>query len=72
MVEAYDYNDQMEWVKVRQLYGIIYNVNVDRKYRKEPDQLIPLPIDKRGKPRNKQMDLKDFKDLIKKIRDNGN
>jgi len=40
-----DLQIQSDWNRMRILYSIIYNSNVDQKHRKEPHELMPFSWD---------------------------
>ena len=47
-IEGYMLREEDAWQRTRVLYAIIYNTNVDHHYQKRPDELIPLPGDRKN------------------------
>ena len=38
-------HEEDEWRRIRVIYALIYNTNVDRHHQLKPEELIPLPGD---------------------------
>ncbi len=46
-MEGYRLKDEDEWQRTRMIYAMIYNVNVEHHHQMKPNELIPLPGDKK-------------------------
>lgn len=44
-------DDQLrnDWIRTRHMYSLLFNINVDKKHRKDPEELMPLRWDEEKK-----------------------
>jgi hypothetical protein len=46
-IDGYKLREEDAWQRTRLIYALIYNTNVDRQHQLKPEELIPLPSDKK-------------------------
>ena len=46
LVEGYEFRDRQEWVRIRWLATVLINVQLKRKDRLKPEELLPLGDEK--------------------------
>ena len=46
-IDGYMLREEDEWRRTRVIYALIYNTHVDRHHQLSPEELLPLPSDKK-------------------------
>ena len=46
-MDGFALREEDSWRRLRVIYALIYNTNVESHHQRKPEELIPLPSDKR-------------------------
>jgi len=63
-MDGFALKEEDEWKRLRVIYALIYNTNVDRHNQMKAEELIPLPSD--AKERVKVLTDKEREELAKR------
>ncbi len=65
-MDGFALREQDSWRRLRTIYALIYNTNVDRHHQLKPEELIPLPGDAKEPIRVKVLNEAERAELAKR------